>query len=236
MRAQKLTLAALALTAGLSLSACGADDSGKDSSAKSSSSSSSSSPSSDSSKGGSSSGGGSSDDGASSGGTEARGAKQQGSGDGATEAGAGSGNGSGEGTEQARFCKVADLDMSARDVKHEERGNVIVTMTNKGSTACSVTGFPGVMLKDADNTSNPISRDDNQPRIANLKPGQNGVFNISYQTSPGGEPDESNPTHIEVTPPHESRHITLRWPSGAVKGHYSDVLVHPIHANPMPPQ
>jgi hypothetical protein len=233
MRAQKLTLAALALTAGLSLTACGGDDSGKDSSAKSNS------PSSSSSSSGSSSGSSpdSSKGNSSSGGAEAKGAKQ-GSGDG-TEVRGGSENStgkrSGKGAKQGKFCKLADLGMSARDAKpDEETGNVIVTMTNKSSSTCSVTGFPTVYLKDADNTSNPIRRDDNQPRIADLKPGQDAVFNISYETSPGGEPEESHPTDIEVTPPHETQHASLKWPSGAVKGYYSDVLVHPMHANPMP--
>jgi hypothetical protein len=237
--------AALGVAAALSLTACGGDDSGTDSSAKENTSSSSS----ESPKTGSSSGGGSSDDdgGGSAGGSGAEDVKS-GSDDGAETSGGsengsengsddGSGNGSEDGSDdgadQDDFCKVADLNMSAKDDKPDEKtGNVLVFMTNKSSSTCSVTGFPEVKLKDADGTSNPITRDDNQPRIAILGPGEKAVFNISYKTSPGGAPLESNPTQIEVTPPHETQQVTLRWPSGAVKGYYSDVLYHPIHANP----
>lgn len=229
--------AALGVAAALSLTACSGDDSGKDSSAKSNSASSSKGGSSSSSNGGSSKGG------SSKGGSEAKGAKSD-AGD-STEARPDAANGSGDrakhpgkhaeqGGEQGRFCKVANLHMSARDDKPDaETGDVVVTMTNKGSTTCSVTGFPKVMLKDADNTSNPVRRDHNMPRIANLKPGQSAVFNLSYKVDTSGG-SQTHPTDIEVTPPHAARHVSLKWPSGPVEGSYGDVLVHPMHANPMP--
>ncbi|MFF2651058.1 DUF4232 domain-containing protein [Streptomyces sp. NPDC058045] len=239
-------LAALGVATALSLTACGTSDSGTGTSAKNDSASSSSSSSggssdtSDTAKGdttgGSNSGGSDSGGGSSSGGGKAGGAKT-GTED-RTEPLSGSKTGSDTGTRRTRFCKVQDLDMNARDAKPDlENGNVIVTMTNTSSRTCSVTGFPGVDLTDADHTTSPLTRDDNQPRIADLKPGQNGVFNISYKISKGGEPGESNPVEIQVTPPNDTRHVTLHWPSGAIKGmSNATARIHPMHSDPMPPQ
>ncbi|MGW8374824.1 DUF4232 domain-containing protein [Streptomyces sp. ODS28] len=221
-------LAALGVAAALSLTACNGGDSGKDSSAPSSSSSAQS----DSAKGGSSSGGGSSDGGGSSAGGAEAGDAQAEAGKG-TEAQAGSGSGAGEDAKQNTFCKNADLKVTAKDGKPDaQHGNVFVYLTNTSSGTCSVTGFPKVMLKDRDNTSSPIQRDDNQPRVAVLKSGQRAGFNISYPADTSGDA-MANPTDIEVTVPHESASVNVKWPSGGIKDSYSDVRVHPIHPDPI---
>ncbi|MET8747515.1 DUF4232 domain-containing protein [Streptomyces sp. NPDC004728] len=57
------------------------------------------------------------------------------------------------------FCKTADLAIDATDAApDEDSGRIDITMINRGSTTCSATGFAGVDIKDADNTSNPIER------------------------------------------------------------------------------
>ncbi|MFG3253124.1 DUF4232 domain-containing protein [Streptomyces sp. NPDC048172] len=240
--------AALGVAAALSLTACGGDDSGSDASGKSkggsfSSSSSGGGDSSDSSNGGSSdggTGGGDAENGGSgSGGSEAgngngNGNAKQGSGEG-TEARAGK-NGAGQDGQGVKYCKTAGLSMTATDEGGDslENGNVVVTMTNTTGATCSVSGFPTVRLTDADNTTSaPLKRDNNQPRIAVLKTNEKAVFNISFDKSKGGEPGDSDPVELQVTPPHGKGFEKLHWPAGAIKGmSNATALVHPMHANP----
>ncbi|GGV71060.1 hypothetical protein GCM10010277_82640 [Streptomyces longisporoflavus] len=206
-------LAAIGVAASLSLTACGGGESGKDSSSKGSSSSSSSSSSdggskSDSSAGSDSAKSGSGQD------TKAEAAN------GATNTGA-----------KVTFCKTEDLAIDARDAAPDETsGRIDITMVNRGSATCSATGFAGVDIKDADNTSNPIERGKAQPRITTLKPGDAAVFNLAYDIDNTGD-SLSNPTNILVTPPNETHSVTLDWPASAgdIKGAYTDVQVYPTH-------
>lgn len=214
-------LAALGVAAALSLTACGGDDSGKNDSGKAASSQSSES------KVGS---GEKSDDAK---GDDAKDAENMASGSG-TEARAGK-NGAGEDAQGVKYCTTSGLSMTAADKGlDQESGNVVVTMTNTTGATCSVSGFPTVRLTDADNTTSaPLKRDKNEPRIAVLKPNEKAVFNISFDKSKGGEPGDSDPIEMQVTPPHGKGFTKLHWPAGAIKGMSNDTaLVHPMHANP----
>ncbi|MFJ9033661.1 DUF4232 domain-containing protein [Streptomyces sp. NPDC102274] len=212
-------LAAIGVAATLSLTACGNDGSGKDSSSKGSSSSSSSS----------SDGSSKSEGGSGSGGSEASNAKS-GSGE-DTEARVGAANGATKTGGKVTFCKTEDLAIDARDAATDENsGRIDITMINRGSTACSATGFAGVNIKDADNTSNPIERGHAQPRITTLKPGDAAIFNLAYDIDNSGD-SLADPTNIQVTPPNETHTVSLKWPAGAgeIKGAYTDVEVYPTH-------
>ncbi|MCX4734567.1 DUF4232 domain-containing protein [Streptomyces sp. NBC_01363] len=213
-------LAAVGVAAALSLTACGSDGSGKDSSSKGSSSSSSSSSSSD--------GGSKLQGGPGSGGSEAGNAKS-GSGE-DTEAKAAA-NGTMKTGGKVTFCKTQDLAIDAMDAApDEDSGRIDITMINRGSTTCSATGFAGVDIKDADNTSNPIERGHAQPRITTLKPGDAAVFDLAYDIDNTGD-SLASPTNILVTPPNETHTVNLKWPAGAgdIKGAYTDVQVYPTH-------
>ncbi|MFF1651363.1 DUF4232 domain-containing protein [Streptomyces sp. NPDC058240] len=212
-------LAAIGVAATLSLTACGSDGSGKDSSSKGSSSSSSSS----------SDGGSKSEGGSGSGSSEASNAKS-GSGEG-TEALADAANGATETGGKVTFCKTEDLAIDATDAAPDkDSGRIDITMINRGSTTCSATGFAGVDIKDADNTSNPIERGHAQPRITTLKPGDAAVFDLAYDIDNTGD-SLASPTNILVTPPNETHTVSLKWPAGAgeIKGAYTDVQVYPTH-------
>ncbi|MFC9621313.1 DUF4232 domain-containing protein [Streptomyces sp. NPDC056930] len=212
-------LAAIGVAATLSLTACGSDGSGKDSSSKGSSSSSSSS----------SDSGSKSEGGSGSGVSEAGNAKS-GSGE-DTEARAGAANGATKTGAKVTFCRTADLAIDARDAAPDkDSGRIDITMINRGSTTCSATGFAGVDIKDADNTSNPIERGHAQPRITTLKPGDAAVFNLAYDIDNTGD-SLASPTNILVTPPNETHTVNLKWPAGAgeIKGAYTDVEVYPTH-------
>ncbi|MEW1922939.1 DUF4232 domain-containing protein [Streptomyces sp. NPDC088360] len=212
-------LAAIGVAASLSLTACGGDDSGKNSSSKGSSSSSSSS-----SQDGSQSESGSGSDSSKS---EA-GDTQSGSGQ---DTKAGAANGATKTGGKVTFCKTEDLAIDAKDAAPDEAsGRIDITMINRGSATCSATGFAGVDIKDADNTSNPIERGRAQPRVTTLKPGDAAVFNLAYDIDTTGD-TLSHPTNILVTPPNETHTVTLRWPAdaGDIKGAYTDVQVFPTH-------
>jgi hypothetical protein len=227
MKYSRITaLAAIGLAATLSLTACGNGDSVNDSSSKDLSPSSSSSPS----------------DGASrtDGGSKAEGGTRSGSGSQASNAKSGPGKGTGTGTaatgttttgSKVTFCKTRDLAVNAANAAPDEtEGRINISMTNRGSTTCSATGFAGVDIKDADHTSNPIERGPAQPRITILKPGDTAVFDLAYTIDNSGK-SLSKPTNILVTPPSETHTVTLDWPAGAgdIKGAYTDVQVYPTH-------
>lgn len=210
--------AAISVAATLSLTACGDDSSGKDSSKGSSSSSASSSDGDSKSEGGSGSGD-----------AEAGNAKSDSAED--TETRAGAANGATKTGSKATSCKTEDLAIDARDAAPDEAsGRINITMVNRGSTTCSATGFAGVDIKDADNTSSPIQRGHAQPRITHLKPGDAAVFNLAYEIDGSGN-SLAHPTNILVTPPNETHAVSLEWPTGAgeIKGAYTDVEVYPTH-------
>ncbi|MFC9680650.1 DUF4232 domain-containing protein [Streptomyces sp. NPDC056948] len=214
-------LAAIGVAASLSLTACGGNGSGKGSSSKGSSSSSSSS-----SEGGSKAESGSDSDSSKS----TAGVAKSGSGQDA-KARAGAANGAAKTGGKVEFCKTQDLAIDARDAATDEAsGRIDITMINRGSTACSATGFAGVDIKDTDNTSNPIERGQAQPRITTLKPGDAAVFNLAYDIDNTGD-SLTHPTDILVTPPNETHSVSLKWPAGAgeIKGAYTDVQVYPTH-------
>ncbi|MFG2652433.1 DUF4232 domain-containing protein [Streptomyces sp. NPDC048436] len=215
MKHSRITaLAAVSVAATLSLTACGGNDSAKDSSSKDSSSSSSSS-----SDGGSKSQSASEADSAKSGSGED------------TEVRAGAANSATKTGGKVTFCKTEDLAIDARDAAPDENtGRIDITMINRGSAACSATGFAGVDIKDADNTSNPIERGHAQPRITTLKPGDAAIFNLAYDIDNTGD-TLSSPTTIQVTPPNETHTVNLPWPAdaGDIKGAYTDVQVYPTH-------
>ncbi|MFE0098912.1 DUF4232 domain-containing protein [Streptomyces sp. NPDC059009] len=222
-------LAALGLAATLSLTACNGDDTAQGSSADKGSSSSSSSG-----GGAQSDGGAKQQDGAKPEGGSGTGGSQAddgkaGSGKGA-EAGAAA-NGGGKSGGKLPICKTADLAIDAADAAPDETsGRINITMINRGSATCSATGFAGVDIKDADNTSSPIERGQAQPRVTTLKPGDAAVFNLAYDIDSSGN-SLASPTNIEVTPPNETHSVTLDWPenAGAIKGAYTDVQVFPTH-------
>ncbi|MFE9571714.1 DUF4232 domain-containing protein [Streptomyces sp. NPDC006692] len=208
-------LAVVGLAATLSLTACDNNDSGNNSSSQTSPSSAPSSSDS-----------GSKPEGAGS----VAGNAKSGSGQ-DTAAGSGAANGETKTSSKSTFCKTEDLAIDAQDAATDKSsGRINITMINRGSTTCSATGFAGVDIKDADNTSNPIERGHAQPRITTLKPGDAAVFDIAYTIDSSGN-SLTHPTNIQVTPPNETHTKSLKWPSsaGQIKGAYTDVEVYPTH-------
>lgn len=191
MRVQKLSLLAIAVAAGLSLTACQGDDSSDNAGGSDASSSASS----DASGSGSSSGSG--DGGASTG-------KNGGAQAGSDTGGSGS-TGSSSGAAGSGTCTTDQLGFSTSGGMGE--GTIIVNMKNKGSATCTLKGFPGADLKGKDGS---VSADRSKlaAPVVNVKPGEETRFTLHFPYNNSGGSGVTF-TSMTVTPPNETHSTTL---------------------------
>jgi hypothetical protein len=92
----------------------------------------------------------------------------------------------------------------------------LVELTNSGSTACTLDGFPGVNLEGAANGSStyqwPLTRSSATYSSATLQPGGSAHFGIVYLPLGGGTSGQSiKVTTIIVTPPNDYSSKQLPW-------------------------
>ncbi|MEU4658361.1 DUF4232 domain-containing protein [Streptomyces sp. NPDC023723] len=189
MRLRKLTFAALAVAAGLSLTACNGDDGTAQSDGTSVSAASS----------------GSSDSGSSD--SAASGTSDTSSG---SSGAAGTGTDAGSGK-----CTTDELEITASDttIDGDTEGSVAVTFQNGGGQDCSVTGYAGVDLTTSEGElSAERSGQDSDPVV--LKDGESVSFNLSYPLNDTGGSGVGI-TGLVVTPPDETKSVTLDWPGAA---------------------
>lgn len=207
MRVNKLTLAALAVVAGLSLTACQNDDAAdtgqSDSSAASSSSSSPSS-----------------NDGSSSGGS-AQGTAEDSAGENSDQEQSATGK-----------CRTDELEVTAQDstIDGDEDDTVAVTFTNGGGRDCSIAGFAGVDLKTNSGTVSAQRTGEPAPATV-LKDGESVSFSISYPANDTGG-SGVRITGLVVTPPNETKSVTLDWP-GAASLPVTDGSGTPVRVSPI---
>ncbi|NEA44511.1 DUF4232 domain-containing protein [Streptomyces sp. SID11385] len=198
MRAKKLTLAAVALLAGLSLTAC--EGGSGDNAAGGDSSSAATGQAADSGSGGASGSGGTG------------GAKAAGTANGSSGSDSGSGSGSASGGDEPRgsgggqitagACKTENL---AFDTAHGMgEGTLIVSMRNTSGDACALKGFPGIDIR-SDEAGAPLSaeRSGMTPPAVALKPGDTTRFTLHYPPSKSGNSGVFI-NAIDVTPPNET--------------------------------
>ncbi|MGD1216971.1 DUF4232 domain-containing protein [Streptomyces krungchingensis] len=198
MRVHKLTFAALAVAASLSLTACQNDKDGTARRERSTGSSSSSSA------GGSGSGSSDQDSGKDSAGKSSGGKSSGGQG---TTAGTGS-NGNGK----VAKCRTDELEITAKDntIDGDPDGTVAVQMTNRGGRDCAISGYAGVDLKtSAGSLSAKRTGDPADPTV--LKDGASTAFGINYPINTSGG-SGVRVTGLLVTPPDETKTVTLDWP------------------------
>ncbi|MFD7819210.1 DUF4232 domain-containing protein [Streptomyces sp. NPDC059785] len=201
MRVRKLTFAALAVAAGLSLTACNGDDGTAQSDGVSASS-------------------GSASDSASA----SAGSKQAGGTDSTA---------SGSGTDaEADKCRTDDLNITASDttITGDDEGSAAVTFKNGGGHDCALSGYAGVDLKTSEgNLSAERSGQASDPVI--LKSGESVSFTIAYPLNDSGG-SGVRITGLVVTPPNETKSVTLAWPGAATlpvtDGTGSSVTVGPM--------
>ncbi|MFJ9197082.1 DUF4232 domain-containing protein [Streptomyces flaveolus] len=219
MRVRKLTFAALAVAAGLSLTACNGDDGTAQSDGPSASSPASSA-------GGSGSGGAGQDGGKDGSGNASGGQSTDGS-SGGRDTSAGTGAGA-----EAGACRTDELDVTASDstIDGDTEGSVAITFTNGGGRDCALTGYAGVDLKtNAGDLS--AERTGQEAGRMILKDGKSVSFTVSYPVNDTGG-SGVRVTALVVTPPDETKSVTLDWPGAATlpvtDGAGSPVRVGPI--------
>ncbi|MEU5950704.1 DUF4232 domain-containing protein [Streptomyces sp. NPDC047525] len=210
MRVHKLTFAALAVAASLSLTACNGDDTAQ---------SDPSSASTESSSGGSDSGDAGSGD---AGQDSAKDSGGQG-----TAAGSGS-----DADSKTGKCRTDDLDITATDstIDGDTDGSVAVTFQNGGGRDCILSGFAGVDLKTSEGELS-AERSGQGASPMTLKDGKSVSFTVSYPVNDSGG-SGVGVTGLVVTPPGETKSYSLEWPGAATlpvtDGSGSPVKVFPI--------
>jgi hypothetical protein len=103
----------------------------------------------------------------------------------------------------------------------------ILTLTNRSSRTCPLTGFPELQLLDASHRPLPTTavRDQQQPsQPVSLAPGASAFTTLHWGLVPGdGEPQttqcEPTPAFLAVTPPDESTQLVIAWTYGPVCQH-----------------
>ncbi|WP_328444156.1 DUF4232 domain-containing protein [Streptomyces sp. NBC_00386] len=205
MRVHRLTFAALAVAAGLSLTACQNGDDGTGQSAPSATSH-ESAP-----------GGGASSNGADQSGGSSSGGSDQSGGAGTGKGSAGKGSSAGTGSDasgKVDRCHTDELEITAKDdtIDGDPDGTVVVQLKNGGGRDCTISGYAGVDLKtgsgsvSAKRTGAPADK-------TVLKSGQSTAFGITYPLNESGG-SGVRITGLLVTPPNETKTVTLAWPGG----------------------
>ncbi|MFZ4179841.1 DUF4232 domain-containing protein [Streptomyces pseudogriseolus] len=184
MRVTKLTIAALAVVAGLSLTACQNEDvaAGPEPAA--------SAPTAN------------GDD------------TEQGEDQKQDQEGTSAGTGSNE-DGKAADCRTDELEVTASDVTIEGDtvGTVAVEFANGGGRDCTLTGYAGVDLK---TNAGPLSAErtgEEAPSVV-LKDGKSVWFAVTYPVNDSGG-SGVRVTGLVVTPPNETKPVTLDWPGGS---------------------
>lgn len=224
MRVHKLTFAALAVAAGLSLTACqnGDADAAKSDSPSGSTASSGSNASST----GGSSGSGASDQ---AGAKASSGTNSGGSSSGGTGTAAGTGS---DANAKVGKCLTDELEFTAKDntIDGDPDGTVVVELTNGGGRDCAIAGYAGVDLKTNAGTVS-AQRTGQQATSTVLKNGKSIDFPISYPFNKSGG-SGVRITGLVVTPPNETKSVNLNWPGAATlpvtDGSGSAVKVGPV--------
>lgn len=222
MRVHKLTFAALAVAAGLSLTACQNDVADTGRSAPSSGATASSS-------------GGGSDSGSS----DPGGAKDSAGTSSATNSGAtnsgGTGTAAGTGSHanaKVGKCRTDELEITAKDntIDGDPDGTVVVELTNHSGRDCTISGYAGVDLK-TNAGSLSAKRTGQQATSTVLKNGKSTYFPVNYPFNKSGG-SGVRVTGLVVTPPDETKSVTLTWPGAATlpvtDGSGSPVKVGPV--------
>ncbi|WP_328464213.1 DUF4232 domain-containing protein [Streptomyces sp. NBC_00448] len=210
-------IALVAVAAGLSLTACGPDDSsasGPTSSSSAPGSSDATPPTiapgaSDATSAPSTTGGQDGSSGSGSSGTSGSGSSSSGGSSG-TGGGSGSSN-SGSGSTSSGRCKTADLAISATRGPAGE-GLELVDFTNIGQRSCTMHGFAGVSLRGSSGQSVDVPRrDPDTTPTVKLAPGQGNGFSLYYALN--GSSDKSSGytyTTMIITPPDETHSKSLK--------------------------
>jgi len=115
------------------------------------------------------------------------------------------------------FCTVSVLSfaLGAKRGAAGQQTTQVVDLTNKGSTPCTMAGFPGVDLAGtANGQSNytwPLARSSVHYSQVTLQPGGTAHFNLTYLPFATGDGMDMTVTKLVVTPPNTFTQAQLTW-------------------------
>ncbi|MEU7035421.1 DUF4232 domain-containing protein [Streptomyces sp. NPDC046237] len=223
--ATKTLLAGLTLVSTLTLTACSGDDAATTNAQPTGSASTAPS--------GSSAGTGPTEaatDTSGSGGSSQSASKSSGGGN---ESGEGTTAGTGSGGKSAGICRSDELEVSAVDNTTDKvEGIVTVQLKNGGGRDCTIRGFAGVDLKTAAGDTLSVARNGDKPISGVLKDGESAAFNITFPLNTTGGTGV-RVSKILVTPPNETKTITLNWPAGSLPVDNPDSPNRPLQISPV---
>ncbi|MYY84969.1 MULTISPECIES: DUF4232 domain-containing protein [unclassified Streptomyces] len=212
--ATKTLLAGLALISTLGLTACNGDDTGNTGAGSPDTASSATAGGSGGSGGGSDQGSGGGTSG-STGGNDSAGGGQGKSGGNDSGQGTGAGTGSDTGGKTG-ICRSDELEVSAVDNSTDKtEGVVTVQLENGGGRDCTINGYAGVDLKTATGDTLSVDRNGEKPHAGVLKDGESAAFNITFPINNSGG-SGVRVSKILVTPPNETKTVTIAWPAGSL--------------------
>ena len=153
-------------------------------------------------------------------------------------------------------CKTADLSIkglySAPDGKDPVvprktvQQHTAISFVNKSAHKCVLNGFPGITFeggkeKDPEDTTGKLQwdlpRSGDKAEPVTLGPGKTAWAPLTFlsEDEDGGK-DGWYPKKLEVTPPNETRSVTLDWPWGNIRlqdsAKSSGTFVHPLGTGP----
>lgn len=143
-------------------------------------------------------------------------------------------------TQRVSTCKTAGL-RYAFGARHDDQGQVTraVNLTNKGSSACTLTGFPGVDLVGVahgkQNYTWPLVRQSAKYSRVTLAPGRTAHFNLVYLIGVPGDGMNITVHKIVITPPNDYAHADLSWSQPVLlqdAATYPGTYVGPVIAGP----
>jgi hypothetical protein len=90
-----------------------------------------------------------------------------------------------------------------------------VDLTNRGSSACTMNGFPGVDLvgvaRGQQNYRWSLARRSGGHQKVRLRPGGTAHFDVTYLPAPSGNINSITVTKMMITPPNDVTHAELTW-------------------------
>ncbi|MFD5576084.1 DUF4232 domain-containing protein [Streptomyces pseudogriseolus] len=112
-------------------------------------------------------------------------------------------------------CRTDELEVTASDVTIEGDtvGTVAVEFANGGGRDCTLTGYAGVDLKTNAGQLSAERTGEEAPSVV-LKDGKSVWFAVTYPVNDSGG-SGVRVTGLVVTPPNETKSVTLDWPGGS---------------------
>ncbi|WP_369218245.1 DUF4232 domain-containing protein, partial [Streptomyces flavofungini] len=114
------------------------------------------------------------------------------------------------------ICRSDELEVTAADNStDDEEGIVTVAFKNGGGRDCAMKGYAGVDLRTSTGDTLSVDRNGEQPRAEVLKDGETAAFNITFPVNNSGG-SGIRVTKLLVTPPNETKTVTIAWPAGTL--------------------